>query len=232
MEVLFTFLAERYERRSVLELEGTRFFPNGTKIFKDPMTTMAAVDRLVHHAIILEFDGESVRAPRTKGEKPTRLARHPLLRLHYVPVAYGSRDSVPPKGVAPGSGPSTTTKDAGNQERFLNRQLKRRIIVIAHLFLLFQRQSLRHASLNSGMNALKVGYSEGHPARGHMTNRATAGWRVWPYTNIVTIDGTQHQCFGMVGGGYGYGTCTLAMSTNPGIHLDRSAAFPEDHHEH
>ncbi len=63
------------------------------------------------------------------------------------------------------------------------------------------------------MNALKVGYSE-YLARGHMTNRATAGWRVWPYTNIVTIDGTQHQCFGMVGGGYGYGTCTLAMSTN------------------
>jgi hypothetical protein len=31
------------------------------------MTTMAAVDRLVHHAIILEFDGESMRVPRPKG---------------------------------------------------------------------------------------------------------------------------------------------------------------------
>jgi len=38
------------------------------QIFKDPMTTMAAVDRLVHHATILEFDGESMRvSPKKKG---------------------------------------------------------------------------------------------------------------------------------------------------------------------
>jgi len=36
------------------------------QIFKDPMTTMAAVDRLVHHAIIVEFDGETQRVPRQK----------------------------------------------------------------------------------------------------------------------------------------------------------------------
>ncbi len=67
MEVLFTFLAERYERRSVL-VSSNLVFSKWDQIFKDPMTTMAAVDRLVHHAIILEFDGESVRAPRTKGD--------------------------------------------------------------------------------------------------------------------------------------------------------------------
>jgi DNA replication protein DnaC len=65
MEVLFTFLAERYERRSVL-LSSNLIFSKWDQIFKDPMTTMAAVDRLVHHAIILEFDGESMRAPRSK----------------------------------------------------------------------------------------------------------------------------------------------------------------------
>ena len=65
MEVLFTFLAERYERRSVL-LSSNLVFSKWDQIFKDPMTTMAAVDRLVHHAIILEFDGETMRVPRQK----------------------------------------------------------------------------------------------------------------------------------------------------------------------
>ncbi len=67
MEVLFTFLAERYERRSVW-ISSNLVFSKWDQIFKDPMTTMAAVDRLVHHAIILEFDGETRRAPRP-GEK-------------------------------------------------------------------------------------------------------------------------------------------------------------------
>jgi DNA replication protein DnaC len=68
MEVLFTFLAERYERRSVL-VSSNLVFSKWDQIFKDPMTTMAAVDRLVHHAIILEFDGESQRVsgPKAKG---------------------------------------------------------------------------------------------------------------------------------------------------------------------
>jgi DNA replication protein DnaC len=65
MEVLFTFLAERYERRSVM-ITSNLVFSKWDQIFKDPMTTMAAIDRLVHHATILEFDGESVRAKKTK----------------------------------------------------------------------------------------------------------------------------------------------------------------------
>jgi DNA replication protein DnaC len=65
MEVLFTFLAERYERRSVM-ISTNLVFSKWDQIFKDPMTTMAAIDRLVHHATILEFNGESVRAQRAK----------------------------------------------------------------------------------------------------------------------------------------------------------------------
>ena len=65
MEVLFTFLAERYERRSLL-VSSNLVFSKWDQIFKDPMTTMAAVDRLVHHAIILEFDGESMRVPHQR----------------------------------------------------------------------------------------------------------------------------------------------------------------------
>ena len=63
MEVLFTFLAERYERRSVM-ISSNLVFSQWDQIFKDKMTTMAAIDRLVHHAIILEFDGSSFRMKR------------------------------------------------------------------------------------------------------------------------------------------------------------------------
>jgi DNA replication protein DnaC len=65
MEVLFTFLAERYERRSVI-ITSNVVFSQWDRIFKDPMTTAAAIDRLVHHSIILEMDGPSVRAEAAK----------------------------------------------------------------------------------------------------------------------------------------------------------------------
>lgn len=63
MDVLFTFLAERYERRSVM-ISSNLVFSKWDQIFKDPMTTMAAIDRLVHHAIILEFVGITLRGPQ------------------------------------------------------------------------------------------------------------------------------------------------------------------------
>jgi DNA replication protein DnaC len=69
MEVLFTFLAERYERRSLL-VSSNLVFSKWDQIFKDPMTTMAAIDRLVHHAIILEFNGDSHRAKAAKEKLP------------------------------------------------------------------------------------------------------------------------------------------------------------------
>jgi DNA replication protein DnaC len=61
MEVLFTFFAERYERKSVV-LTSNVVFREWDRIFKDPMTTAAEIDRLVHHAVILEMTGTSVRA--------------------------------------------------------------------------------------------------------------------------------------------------------------------------
>jgi len=65
MEVLFTFLSERYERRSVL-ITSNLVFSQWDQIFKNPMTTMAAIDRLVHHAIILELAGPSIREEEAK----------------------------------------------------------------------------------------------------------------------------------------------------------------------
>jgi len=60
IEVLFTLLAERYERRSLL-LTSNLVFSEWNRIFKNPMTTAAAIDRLVHHCTVLEFTGQSVR---------------------------------------------------------------------------------------------------------------------------------------------------------------------------
>ena len=63
MEVLFTFLAERYERKSVV-ITSNLVFSQWDQIFKDPLTTAAAIDRVVHHSRIIEFgsDMTSVRA--------------------------------------------------------------------------------------------------------------------------------------------------------------------------
>ncbi len=65
MEVLFTLFAERYERRSVL-LSSNLVFSQWDRIFKDPMTTACAIDRVVHHATILELTGSSYRSEAAK----------------------------------------------------------------------------------------------------------------------------------------------------------------------
>lgn len=80
MEVLFTFLAERYERRSVM-ITSNLVFSQWDRIFKDAMTTAAAIDRLVHHSVILELTGKSVRVDHAmehqKGAlEPTTITAH------------------------------------------------------------------------------------------------------------------------------------------------------------
>jgi DNA replication protein DnaC len=69
MEVLFTFLSERYERRSLM-ITSNLLFSEWDKIFKDPMTTAAAIDRLVHHSVILELDNESFLAKQARKNQP------------------------------------------------------------------------------------------------------------------------------------------------------------------
>jgi DNA replication protein DnaC len=68
MEVLFTFLAERYERKSLM-ISSNLVFSEWDRIFKDPMTTMAAIDRLVHHSVILEFNDGSIREMHAKKDR-------------------------------------------------------------------------------------------------------------------------------------------------------------------
>ncbi len=68
MEVLFTLLAYRYERGSVL-LTSNLPFSKWEVIFKDPMTTAAAIDRLIHHSVVLELNVPSYRAEEAKKRK-------------------------------------------------------------------------------------------------------------------------------------------------------------------
>jgi DNA replication protein DnaC len=70
MEVLFTLLAERYERGSVL-LTSNLPFSQWEQIFKDPMTTAAAIDRLVHHSVIVELNIPSYRLETAKNMRKT-----------------------------------------------------------------------------------------------------------------------------------------------------------------
>jgi DNA replication protein DnaC len=70
MEVLFTLLAERYERGSVM-ITSNLAFSQWERIFKDPMTTAAVIDRLVHHSVILELNLPSYRMQTAaKNKKP------------------------------------------------------------------------------------------------------------------------------------------------------------------
>lgn len=81
-EVLFTMMAERYERRSLL-ITSNLVFSEWDRIFKNPMTTAAAIDRVVHHSVILEFAGITSfrgeeakdRSPRLDGGPPTKSNR-------------------------------------------------------------------------------------------------------------------------------------------------------------
>jgi DNA replication protein DnaC len=70
MEVLFILLAERYERGSLM-ITSNLPFSKWERIFKDPMTAAAAIDRLVHHSVILELNLPSYRLEHSKENKET-----------------------------------------------------------------------------------------------------------------------------------------------------------------
>jgi len=111
MEVLFTFLAERYERRTVI-ITSNLVFSEWDRIFKDPMTTAAAIDRLVHHAIVLELTGKSIRVEQAQAERTaeaaspsTHLVTPPDPPIHPIPGAVPTAPGVAPAMIAtePGS---------------------------------------------------------------------------------------------------------------------------------
>ncbi len=66
-EVLFTLIAERYERRSLI-VTSNMVFSQWEEIFQSPMATAAAIDRIVHHSVIAEFDVQSYRTAAAQGK--------------------------------------------------------------------------------------------------------------------------------------------------------------------
>ena len=65
VDVLFQLINERYERRSLL-ITSNLAFSHWKSIFYDEMTTAAVIDRLVHHAEIMELNAPSYRAEKAK----------------------------------------------------------------------------------------------------------------------------------------------------------------------
>ena len=94
--MLFTLLAERYERRSVM-VTSNLVFSQWDRIFRDQMATAAAIDRLVHHAVVIEFDVPSYRTDRSRlgsgpsGDTPSV----PRLRLQLWALRPGLDGGVP-----------------------------------------------------------------------------------------------------------------------------------------
>lgn len=99
MEVLFTFLAERYERRTVI-ITSNLVFSEWDRIFKDPMTTAAAIDRLVHHSVILEMTGKSIRIEEAQAEQ---------IRQGGAPPTTTTTTTTPTPTTATEKEPTTTT---------------------------------------------------------------------------------------------------------------------------
>ena len=64
-EVLFTLLAGRYDRRATA-ITSNLVFSEWDRIFKNKMATSAAIDRLVHHSVVLEFAVPSYRTAKAK----------------------------------------------------------------------------------------------------------------------------------------------------------------------
>jgi DNA replication protein DnaC len=85
MEVLFTLLAERYERASVL-ISSNLAFSNWDRIFKDPMTTAAAIDRVIHHSIIIELGIPSFRLEQAEEQLKQWLTTEPQDSDSQAPV--------------------------------------------------------------------------------------------------------------------------------------------------
>jgi DNA replication protein DnaC len=107
MEVLCTFLAERYERQSVM-ITTNVVFSEWERIFKNPMTTMAALDRLVHHSVILDM--RSVERDRAEVARPQHLSSARPKKLSDKHVTRGeAAPSLPDSD--PSQGPPTLASE-------------------------------------------------------------------------------------------------------------------------
>lgn len=67
-ELLFTFVGKAYEKRSLIVTTNLPF-TRWAEVFHDPIAAVAVVDRLVHHGIIVQTEGESYRLRTAKSQQ-------------------------------------------------------------------------------------------------------------------------------------------------------------------
>lgn len=90
--VLFELISARYERRSIL-ITANQPFGEWNRIFPDPAMTLAAVDRLVHHATIFEMNVESFRRRSAIEAKRTRGRPAAFATINNTPQIVAERQS-------------------------------------------------------------------------------------------------------------------------------------------
>lgn len=92
--VLFELISARYERKSLL-ITANQPFGEWNKVFPDPAMTLAAVDRLVHHATIFEMNVESYRRRSAIEAKRQRGRPASYATINNTPQIVAERQSQP-----------------------------------------------------------------------------------------------------------------------------------------
>ena len=90
--VLFELISARYERRSIL-ITANQPFGEWNRVFPDPAMTLAAVDRLVHHATIFEMNVESYRRRAAMEAKRSRGRPAAFATINNTPQIVAERQS-------------------------------------------------------------------------------------------------------------------------------------------
>ena len=98
--VLFELISARYERRSIL-ITANQPFGEWNRVFPDPAMTLAAVDRLVHHATIFEMNVESYRRRTAMEAKRSRGRPAAFATINNTPQIVAERQSNPDNGNRP-----------------------------------------------------------------------------------------------------------------------------------
>ncbi|MCO6411842.1 MAG: IS21-like element helper ATPase IstB [Thiogranum sp.] len=109
--VLFELISARYERRSIL-ITANQPFGEWNRVFPDPAMTLAAVDRLVHHATIFEMNVESYRRRAAMEAKRSRGRPAAFATINNTPQIVAERQSKSDNALASDNQADTVTDTA------------------------------------------------------------------------------------------------------------------------
>lgn len=109
--VLFELISARYERRSIL-ITANQPFGEWNRVFPDPAMTLAAVDRLVHHATIFEMNVESYRRRTAMEAKRSRGRPAAFATINNTPQIVAERQSNPDNALVSDNQADTVTHTA------------------------------------------------------------------------------------------------------------------------